>query len=296
MLYRQKKTHNALRAIQLFLDAHHDRLYAVNEGGARATLDKSIEELEALCSQQDPTRIQRSSEREAERRARADLLNVHMKPITRIARAELRDAAEFAQLRLPDRGVDVPAVVVWAKEMAKAASALAATFIGWGLAPDFAEKLVAAGQVLERAHDARVAAHARRLGATARMQTEASRAYAVIGVIDSLVVPQLGGDAQLIKEWQSTKRIGNRSRVRASGEVARVAESDAVRSASPETVVVRVSDAVPARAIALLPAASMLPVVLPVRERVAVTGDAPGSAWRRFLRLAARMPKEDDEG
>ena len=211
MHFGQRKALAALRRIQVFLDAHSDRVAVVNAGGARSALNDVTQKLETLVDVQDQTPFVRKSEMEAEIKARTDLRDKHMRPIARIAKLELRSVQEFPQLKLPHVSVDSQTLIAWARAMATAAGKYSQTFITNGLAADFVAALVAATEPVQQALDLREAGRARRVGATEGLRQETTRAIGVIGVIDALVTRELAGDQGLTQEWKVTRTIARRA-------------------------------------------------------------------------------------
>jgi hypothetical protein len=220
MLFRQKKALAALRRIQVFLDTHNDRLEEVNAGGARKALDEVIEKIADLGGQQDLTKFQRTSQVQAERSARHDLRETHMRPIARIAKLELRDVPEFDRLRMPHESVDTATLLMWAREMAKAAEPHRPTFLANGVGQDFTVKLLAAVDAVQKAVDARWKAHTSRVGATARIHSETRRALGILGVIDALVAPKLADDDQLARDWALTRKVARRATAEVEADTA----------------------------------------------------------------------------
>jgi hypothetical protein len=239
MQYRQKRVHGALQLTQVFLDKHNDVLSEVNTSGARAALNDAVLQLSSLEDRQDPTRFERMSELVAERTARDEVRENHMRPIASIARVALPHAEELDKLRLPHQTVDSHTLTVWARAMAKAAELHSSTFLDHGLAPDFVAKLQAATEPLEKAWKARSHGRAVRVGVTDAIRVQTTRALGIIGVIDALVTPRVARDALLSREWAVVKRIARRA-VRSA-----TVEMQAAAAAANSTPVVA-SDSAPA--------------------------------------------------
>jgi hypothetical protein len=219
MLNKQKRALEALRRVQVFLDDHPDRLNTVNASGARTALNEVIAKLEALVAEQDPTRFQRRTEVQSERKTRTALREEAMRPIARIAFLELRHVPEFERLRMPNQSVDTSTLILWAREMVKAAELYAPTFLKHGLPQDFVAQFKAAVDTVRKSVDARWRAHNSRVGATAQVATETRRAVGIIGVVDALVLPKLSDDDQLTLYWTRTRRVASRTASAAAAEV-----------------------------------------------------------------------------
>jgi len=288
MLYRQRKTIETLRHVQVFLDEHDDRLHAINAGGARKALDDITDTLVGLAMKQDPIRFQRQSKIEEERRARFELRENQMKPIAKISALELPTIAEFARLRLPPKSAGSPTYLTWGREMAKAAELHAPMFLANGLAEGFISQLLAAVDKLQHANDQRCSMHASRIGATERIRTETRRAMRVIGVIDALVVRELADDGQLAREWQATRLVARRRTTAAALEATAAAPrlESPVATAAPALDTPRlVLLASPAE-----PTASELVITSRLRKVLVL-------AWEtRIARLVRRDAVEPAEG
>jgi hypothetical protein len=211
MEFRQRKIVAAAHRVQVFLDTRGDRLGPVKDGGARSVLDEVVATLEALGGQQDPTRFQRKHELQEEKNAKHELREGHMRLIATIAEVSLREVPEFERLRMPEERFDTTTNVLWAREMAKAAEPYQDVFLKHGLAPDFIASLHAAVDAAQKAIDQRWRAHTSRVGATAAVEAEARRAFRLIDVIDAQIAPKLKGDDQLLRDWELTKRIAQRT-------------------------------------------------------------------------------------
>jgi hypothetical protein len=207
MHFEQMKTHAALRHVQTFLDVNNNRLTEVNAGGARTALNEVVQSIEDLASQQDPTRLQRDKQSELERGVKAELREMHMQPIARIAQLKLRGMEGFEQLRLPHKTVDTPTLVRWGREMAKAAVPYTDTFVAHGLASDFSAKLLEKADQAQKVIDSRWHIRSKAVGATDGLRKETRRALGVLRVIDALVAPKLADDNTLAREWQFTKKV-----------------------------------------------------------------------------------------
>jgi len=233
MLAQQRKLTAALRRTKVFLTTNEDRLGTVIAGVMRL-LDNVIQAIEALSDEQDPTRFQRATELEGERGARYRIRERNMRPIACVAKLELPTLNDFDRLRLPPKKKDSSTYIVHARAMAAVAELYLATFVDNGLAPDFITRLLSAADALQEAVDERSRAHSSRVGATAALRTESTRAMRIIALIDSLVAPELADDDQLATAWVLTRTVARR-RAAAVVEATDTASAETATEASIAT-------------------------------------------------------------
>jgi hypothetical protein len=226
MLAQQRKLRAACGRIMVFFIAHEDRFGTVIAGALRLMTDV-IQSIDDLSDEQDPTRFQRAKELQAERGARYTLRERHLRRIAAVAALVLDDAPELDRLRLPEKKCESQVLLMFAREMAKAAEPHTATFVANGLAPDFLTGLLAAMEELQQAINSRGKAHSSRVGATAGLRAVSTRAMRVIAFLDSLIAPEIAGDDQLSKDWVLTRTVARR-KVKSA-----VAEESVPAAASP---------------------------------------------------------------
>ena len=201
---------SACSRIQRYLDIHDASLGDINQSGYRAVLNDVVSALHA----HDVTLeyAQRAGTGQtAKRRVLRNILKLnHLRPIARIAAAQLRQVPEFAALAMPSCKSPSRALIAAAGAMRVAASGYPATFMAAGLDADFLEQLQGAADALNANLAESGAMECRRSGATAGLAAEAKRGRQAIKVLDALVEKRVNDDV-LRAEWNSARRIGGRS-------------------------------------------------------------------------------------
>src|SRR5689334_18237723 len=207
MYGKSEAVFGALRRMQQFLDDNPETLVLVNQSGARKELDDAVTRMAAHAVDQVAGR--RTSEGETAKQAslRQTLRYDHMQPIAVIAGQRLREQPEFKLLRLPPWNVKGIALTTAARDMANAAEKYTDLFVQRGLAPDFVAQLRTAADQLDQSLGLRDQSQGQRTGATEGLRTETTKARAIIRLLESLVMPKLGTNDELIREWRFASHI-----------------------------------------------------------------------------------------
>jgi hypothetical protein len=200
MKYRQGRVLEALRSVQVFLDKNAEVLDPINKSGARKNVDEVAAELQAHAVQQDGGRRKAIGETANQRELRL-ALRFAMRPIAEVAAARLREAPQFAALRLPSHRLKGMAMVAAAHAMADAATPHT------GLPAEFIAELRQAADALSGSYDQRRDGQTARAGATRGLEDAERRGRQALRILDALVVPVLGLDDALLRAWRSARRI-----------------------------------------------------------------------------------------
>lgn len=206
MKYEQGRVLEALHAVQAFLDKHADVLGAINTSGARKNVDDIAAELQAHAVQQDGGLRKSVGETSKQRELRL-ALRFAMRPIAEVAAAKLREAPQFAALRLPSWKRRGMAMVAAAHAMADAAVGHGEIFTAAGLPAGFIDQLRNAAEALSASFGVRRDGQTARMGATRGLRETERRGRLALRVVDSLVVPALGHDEALLAAWRGARRI-----------------------------------------------------------------------------------------
>ena len=94
--------------------------------------------------------------------------------------------------------------------MGAAATPYASTFVAGGLPSDFLTQLNAAAAALDASLTTHGVTKTTRSGAATGLSSASARGRQAVNVLDSLVEPQLAGDATLLAQWRTAKRIGGK--------------------------------------------------------------------------------------
>ena len=208
---RQGFVLEALWATQGFLDKDHDLLKAVNASGVRRNLDHVIQQVVSVSVDQGAGRMMSVGQTAALHQVREDLRLLHMKPITVIAQARLREVPEMVEFSLPAAATPPTRLIASAHAMAEATAKHLATFVESGLPEDCVAELEAAAQALEDALTTRTTTFAGAVGATASLASLEKQARHVLRVLDALIAPRLRLDDGLATEWRSVRHIRRKS-------------------------------------------------------------------------------------
>jgi len=197
----------ALRQAQGFLDANTAALGTINSSGAREALNESVTRLDALAAEQTAWRIKGRGELQHEKRLSRSLRRQQMRPIAKIARAQLPELAQVEAVRMPPQRSNNTDLVARARAMAQAVEPYAATFRQTGLSPDFIERLQAATEALITSIYTKGTFRTNRVGATDAIEKEVQRARLTVHSLDGMVQAQLHERDNLLTKWLSAIQV-----------------------------------------------------------------------------------------
>lgn len=211
MQHTQQQVVEAYRRAQGFLDAHSTE-DAGTFGAAKQTLDEVIARLEALgTSQREADRTTRNETRR-QRALRSALVEEHLRPIARIARATLRGAEGIeVAVALPRRRLSTTPLLIDAVAVRNAVAPYRPVFIEHSLAPDFIEQLDAAIAALGGSFTAGAESHTVRVGAGKGIAQEIRRGRDALEILDTLVRKRFARNAEMLARWGSAKRVRGRA-------------------------------------------------------------------------------------
>jgi hypothetical protein len=206
----------ALRQGQRFLDANSSALGDVNAGGGRAAFDLVTTQLGTLAEAQDTHRTRASGELSNEQRLARSLRRQHIRPLVKVARAKVPEAAQLAAVSLPVIRSNSTDLTVRARAMADAVEPHKQLLHEGGLPSDFIDRLRAAADVLDAAIRQKGTHQKGRIGATDGIYQTVNEARRQVNVMDSLVRAELGEQEPLVTEWASVVRSIRMAVARAS--------------------------------------------------------------------------------
>jgi hypothetical protein len=208
MIAQQIRKFDMLRRIQRFMDAFAAELGVVNATAARKELDQLVKDMGGNESMQAINTLNAKGQTAALAALRHDLVEEHMRPLATIAAAHLRAVPNFKALQLPRAQVKVAVLVQDAIAMAEAARAYQQVFVDNGRPEGFADALVAAAGAVRASVDARAQSIGAKAGARDGLKATATRAIAVVRLLDAQVKRALVDDPKALAAWKSAKRIG----------------------------------------------------------------------------------------
>ena len=198
---------NTLQRVQRFMDTNTEALGAVNTAGYRRALDDTVTALKDHAVNQSASQRQGQGETAKQRALRSALRENHMRPIATIAAAELRQVPEFVAFGMPSPNLTSQRLIAAAGAMGKAALGYEGIFITGGLAPDFLQQLQAAADAVSQSLTDRGTSTTTQAAATAGLDATTERGRGIVRVLDSLILPQLAGNAALLTQWKTAKRF-----------------------------------------------------------------------------------------
>lgn len=197
----------SLRAVRSFLDTNASRLGGIGKTGASKRLDDAIAELVAHAENQSGSILKAKGSTQEQNKIRVELLRDHMKPIARIAKADLPGTPNIEPLSMPKSWYKGERLAAAAKGMAQTAAKFAPTFIAAGLPEDFAERLHAKAEAMVATIEDRTTSQNHRVGATKGLKVKLTEGRKVVDIIDAFVQTVLKDDPILRAQWNSIRRV-----------------------------------------------------------------------------------------
>jgi hypothetical protein len=197
----------SLRNVAAFLDKHADKLEGVVQTGVRQRLDDAIVDLQAYVTSQSDSAYGSKGATQKHRALRRALIRDHMKPIARIAAADLPDTPELQPLKLPAGRPSAQRLAASAYGMAETAARYSDTFIKAALPADFAAQLTSAADRMIESIGERAENRLVRRSATKGLKTRLAAGRKVVRVLDALVQSKLQDDPALLAGWDGAKRV-----------------------------------------------------------------------------------------
>lgn len=207
MEIRQGNILQSLKAVQRFLDDHSAELAGIAETGARKKLDDLVTKVSGTAVVQTGSHLAAKSATRKLRVLTKALLEYHMAPIARIAKAELPPTPEIAPLGMPKSRETRERLVAKARAMVSEARKFEPTFIEAGLPKDFIAELQAAADALGAFLGERRQYEADRGSATGMLAERLAEARKVVDVLDSFVTTRAKDDPSIRSAWKIVKRL-----------------------------------------------------------------------------------------
>jgi hypothetical protein len=197
----------SLYAVDVFLDAHEQRLPATTSAGMRETFRRKLAELELHVRTQEGSPLMAQGLTRAKDTKRDALLRDHLAPIARIAKLESANRPALAALKMPRGEPGTEKLLAHAAGMANVAQDYADVFFAAGLRPTFIEDLNAAIDDIRTTVAARTEKRGARSGATQGLRASLSACNSYKVVLDAFIEREAWGDGPLLENWRSVKRV-----------------------------------------------------------------------------------------
>lgn len=266
MLRRNAAVLATMHRVQRFFDANDVVFAEINASPARRRLDQAAEDLAATADEQEVAKQKGKGETLAQKALRSALLK-QMRPIARVAQCVHDDVPELSSMTMPGNKAAWQPLMEAAAAMAGVGREHHDVFTSGGLPADFVERLTARITELMASFGHRNESGGRRVLATARTVSQATRARRLVKVLDALVKQQLPDNDPLLAGWQTAKRYhAIASRVAAAG--ATVAAEPALVSAANADVQHVATGADPAPAVVVRDVTPVVSVPPPAPQHV----------------------------
>ena len=207
MNLRQGRKLISLYAVDVFLDAHKERLPKATAAGMRERFGRTLAELELHVRTQSAAPITAEGLTKAMDAKREVLLRDHMAPIASIAKLEAENHPALAPLKMPRGDPGVQKLLAHAAGMASVAQDYREVFIAAGMAPTFVEDLNTAIEDVLATLTARTERHAAGAGATVGLRSTLDACNRYKAVLDAFIKTEASNDPDLLAHWHSVKRV-----------------------------------------------------------------------------------------
>ncbi|HJQ21102.1 MAG TPA: hypothetical protein VJ867_12205 [Gemmatimonadaceae bacterium] len=204
---RQKQLVEMYGRVQAFLVAHPlDGV--ITYGDAKQSLDDVVQELAAhRAAQLSGARFGRA---EAQQLAvfKRELVELHMRPIVRIAKAKLAGSPGIDQVvRMPRVNGATTMLLAEATVFHAAAQKYEDVFVRNGCPPDFLAQLNAVADKVRTSQDVLNANAEERTGGSAGLKDELKEARRLVEILDGTVRRAFVGNASVLAEWRNARRV-----------------------------------------------------------------------------------------
>lgn len=203
----QQRKLDSLYRSQDFRTMHADVLTSLKDSAAAKQVD------DAVAGIRDQITAQGSADRAlagqtSRRQALAkDLVQTHMKPIAKFARANLRGVPDFSTLRKSGSANSPKPLVTSALSMAKSAAPYAAAMTAAGFPADTVEQLTAAANALDAATIERDNTRHHRVESTKNIATLLQDGREGVKKMDAVISKQFVANDAILAGWDSASRV-----------------------------------------------------------------------------------------
>lgn len=190
-----------------YLDAHADMVGIVNRTPARRQLDAVVDGLEAAATRQGALTRAMRGQGKLKRKLERDLLEVHVVPMSRLARAMLKQEPGLKALTPKLKNVGGQRLAHLARAMAGAGVPYRDLFTAAGYPAAFLEEAAAAANELDACIMRRQNLVVDRRGATVLVAEMVASGRSAIAMLDPVVGRLIAGDDALVRGWNWAKRV-----------------------------------------------------------------------------------------
>jgi hypothetical protein len=207
MQARQKQVIEAYQRVQDFL-AGNPAPPPASYGTPKQLLDEVVARLTDHSTDQVAGGRLSRAETQRTKSLRNTLRELHLRPISKIAKASLRDAPGIERaLKMPAPQLSTTQLVAEANGMRDAVAQYSPAFIKNGRPEDFIAKLNAAIEELRQSILGRARNVGKKVGAKEGMSQEIQRGREAVEMLDAIVTTSFASNRDVLAKWRIAKRI-----------------------------------------------------------------------------------------
>lgn len=207
MRHAQQRTLDSLRRAQDFLRTHEAVLGAIPKSATSQELTAAIDAASAHHVSQGSANRTLIGEISRQRALAKQLVDSHMRPITKFARGKLRGVPDYAALTETVDPLNTSRLLIAARTMAETAAKYAGQFASAGLAGDTVERLKGATDALAAAVDHRSHAKGLRLVSTTSIEKALIAGRDAVRVLDAQISQALPSGDAVLAAWRMVSRV-----------------------------------------------------------------------------------------
>lgn len=204
---RQKQSIESYQRVQGFL-GENPLPPPGSYGEPKALLDEVVVRLTTHGNDQmTGTRLGKANA-QTEQTLRKILFEQHLRPISKIAGAVLRDIPGLDKaLRMPKPQITTTRLITVAGAFRQSSLPFEEKFVRNGRPSDFLAQLDAAAEALRQAQLTKARSRGMAAGARSGMEVEIARGHDAVQLLDIIVSTAFAGNKELLGKWRSAKRI-----------------------------------------------------------------------------------------
>lgn len=207
MQARQKQVIEAYQRVQDFLAAN-PLPGGTGYGTPKELLDEVVARLTDHSTDQVAGGRLGRAETQRQKALRTSLRELHLKPISKIAKATLADEPGIDRaLKIPAPQLSTTRLIAEAKAIRESVAQHEPTFVKNGRPADFLQRLDAAIEMLRQSFLGKGRNVGRKVGAKEGMAQEIQRGRDAVEMLDAIVTTSFVGQREVIARWKLAKRV-----------------------------------------------------------------------------------------
>lgn len=207
MQAREKQQVEAYERVQDFLK-DNPAPAGISYGQPKQLLDEVVARLTDHRSNQVGGGRMGKAERKREKALTRSLRELHLSPISKIAKASLAQSPGIEKaLKMPDPQLSTTKLIAEAKAMRNAVAQYSPTFLAAGRPENFLEQLDAAIEELRGAVLGKARSVGTKAGAKKGISQQIKRGRSAVQMLDAIVMTAFASDQDTLAKWRIAKRI-----------------------------------------------------------------------------------------